>query len=79
MRFIEFFIQEENSMFYTILFFLAFYSFGKSVKNFIREHVTVKDGRCVEIPGRAYLSLGLIAAFHVMVLAVCVFASMLFR
>ena len=64
-------------MFYTILFFLAFYSFGKSMKQFVKENVVIRDGKYAEVPRRAYISLGLTAIFHIMVLALCLLPSML--
>ena len=66
-------------MFYMVLLFLTFYSFGKNMRNFVKENVTVKDGKKAEIPGTAYISLALMAIFHTMVLAICLLPSMLSR
>ena len=66
-------------MFYIILFFLTLYNFWLSIKNFIKENMIVKDGKCAEIPNSVFLSLGLIAIFHIMVLAICLIPAILFH
>ena len=65
-------------MFYKILFLLTCYNLYRSGKSFIKENVTVKDGRAAEISTGAYISFGLTVLFYVMVLAICFIPSMLF-
>ena len=65
-------------MFYTVLFLLACYNLYKSVKRFVKENIIAKDDEIAEIPKAAYISLGAMVLFYLMVLAICVVPSILF-
>lgn len=64
-------------MFYTVLFLLTLFNFVKAGKSFIKENVVIKDGKKAEISKDSYLSFGITALFHVMVLSVCMLPSLL--
>ena len=57
-------------MFYKVLFLLTLFSFVKEGKNFVKNNVVIVDGKQAEISTGAYISFGISALFHVMVLAV---------
>ena len=65
-------------MFYRILLILAFFNFYKYVKGFIKENVTVTDGKVAEISTGAYISLAAAAIFYIMVIAICCVPTILF-
>lgn len=64
-------------MFYTILLLLACYNLYTNVKSFIKEHVVSENDVVAEMPKKAYISIGITAIFHVMVVAVCILPSIL--
>ena len=64
-------------MFYTILLLLACYNLYTNVKSFIKEHIVSGNGVVVEMPKKAYISIGITAIFYVMVVAVCILPSIL--
>ena len=64
-------------MFYKVLFLLACYNLYRSGKSFVKENVIVKDGKQAEISTGAYISFGISALFHVMVLAVSLLPTLL--
>lgn len=64
-------------MFYKILFLLTLFNLVKAGKSFIKENVVVKDGKQAEISTGAYISFGISAMFHIMVLAVCMLPSLI--
>ena len=65
-------------MFYKILFLLACYNMYRSIKVFIKENVTVTEGKNTEVSMGAYISLAMISVFYVMVIAICCAPSLLF-
>ena len=64
-------------MFYKVLFLLTLFNFFKEGKSFIKENVVIVDGKQAEISKGAYISFGLSALFHVMVLAVTMLPTLL--
>lgn len=64
-------------MFYKILFLLTLFNLVKAGKSFIKENVVIKDGKQAEISTGAYISFGISAMFHIMVLAVCMLPSLI--
>ena len=64
-------------MFYKVLFLLTLFNFVKAGKSFIKENIVVKDGKQAEISSGAYISFGITALYHVMVLAVCMLPSLM--
>ncbi len=65
-------------MFYKVLFLLACYNMFVSVRSFIKEYVVIENGELVQIPKKAYISIGATVLFHIMVLSVCTLPSFLF-
>ena len=64
-------------MFYKVLFLLTLFNMVKLGKSFIKENVIIKDGKQAEISTGAYLSFGISAMFHIMVLAVCMLPTLI--
>ena len=64
-------------MFYKVLFLLTLLNFVKAGKSFIKENIVIKDGKQAEISSGAYISFGITALYHVMVLAVCMLPSLM--
>lgn len=64
-------------MYYKILLILAFFNCYKYVKNFIKENITVVDGKVAEISTGAYISLAASVIFYVMVIAICCLPTLL--
>lgn len=64
-------------MFYKVLFLLTLFNFYKEGKSFIKENIVIVDGKQAEISRSAYVSFGISALFHVMVLAVSLLPTLL--